>query len=368
MKLTLLIHSLDGGGAEKTFAQMANYWTKAGHDVTLITLDRRESSRYHVSDQVVWRELDLMTTSHSLWEAIRHNRQRVRAIREAIVQADGDIVISFTDIVNVLTLLACRRLKQPVIICERTDPRIHRIGRVWAWLRRRTYKQSAAIVVQTAPIREFLTSMAAGVPIHVVRNCIWPDSLPEETRPLQQRSKQVAAMGRLSYEKGFDLLIEAFSRIANEHPEWSLRIIGDGPLRDALQSQIDQAGLLQRVELVGWSDNPSRILADSQVFVLSSQYEGFPNALLEAMACGTPAISFDCESGPRDIIRHEVDGLLVPAGDVDALADGIFRLIADASDRTRLADRALEVRQRFSIDRFFSDWDDILDSVRERGS
>jgi glycosyltransferase involved in cell wall biosynthesis len=368
MKLTLVIHSLDGGGAEKTVAQMANHWAAAGHAVTLITLDGREGSRYHVSDQVTWNKLGLMATSHSVWEAIRHNRQRVRGLREAIVRADGDVVISFTDIINVLTLLACRPLKQPVIVCERTDPRVHRIGRAWAWLRRRMYKRSAAIVVQTAPIRDFLEGLAGGVPIHVVANCIWPAALPEEMRPLQERSQQVVAMGRLSTEKGFGLLIEAFSRIAKDFPEWSLRIIGEGPLRDTLQSQIDEAGLSQRIELIGWSDNPTEILADSQLFVLPSQYEGFPNALLEAMACGTPAISFDCESGPREIIRHDIDGLLVPAGDVDALADTIFRLLADAGDRTRLATRALEVRQRFGLGGFFSDWDDILDSVRERGS
>ena len=367
MKLTLVIHSLNGGGAEKTVAQMANYWAEAGHTVTLITLDGRQSSRYHVSDQVVWDDLDLMANSRTLWEAIRHNRQRVGTLRKAISRAGGDVVVSFTDIINVLTLLACRPLRVPIIVCERTDPRIHRVRRPWSWLRRQLYKKSAAIVVQTSPIRDFVQGFARAAPIHVVPNCIWPDSLPNQTQPLLERSKQVVAMGRLSTEKGFALLIEAFARVAKEHPPWSLRIIGDGPLRDTLQEQIDDTGLSERIGLIGWSDNPSEILADSQLFVLTSQYEGFPNALLEAMACGMPAVSFDCESGPREIIREGVDGLLVPPDDVDALADRMSRLLADDGERIRLGERAAEVRQRFSVSRYFSDWDDILDSARQRG-
>ena len=125
----------------------------------------------------------------------------------------------------------------------------------------------------------------------------------------------VVAMGRLSPEKGFDLLIDAFARLAAQHADWRLEIAGEGPERDALQRQIDAAGLQPQVQLVGWVSDPERFLSRSALFVMSSRYEGFPVALLEAMACGVPVISFDCDSGPREIIRPDVDGVLVPAGD-----------------------------------------------------
>lgn len=364
MRLTLVIHSLNGGGAEKTLAQMANHWSAVGHAVTLITLDSRDTSRYEVADNVNWVELNLMHESRSLPQAVQRNRQRVRSLRRTIVETKGDVVVSFTDRMNVLTLLACRGIDTPVIACERSDPRLHHLGRIWSWLRRRTYRTSNAIVVQTAPIRDFVQGFSGDVPIYVVPNCLWPESLPEQTPPLQQRSKQIIGVGRLAKEKGFRFLIDAFARVASNFSDWQLVILGDGPDGVRLQEQIDHLNLDERIELRGWSDNPAIALRDSQLFVLSSEYEGFPNALLEAMACGVAPISVDCESGPSEIIRHEVDGLLVPPNDIDALAAALSRLLADPSEREQLAERAVDVRERFSVERFLADWDDILDAVR----
>ena len=167
-------------------------------------------------------------------------------------------------------------------------------------------------------------------------------------------------MGRLARQKGFDLLIEAFSRIANRQPQWSVKILGEGPARASLKRLIAEKGLTGRVVLAGWEPDPVFVLKQSDLFVLSSRFEGFPNALLEAMACGLPSISFDCPSGPAEIIRDTIDGLLVPAEDVVALANTMDRVLGDELLRQRLSDEAVHVVDRFSAERYFANWDAVL--------
>jgi GalNAc-alpha-(1->4)-GalNAc-alpha-(1->3)-diNAcBac-PP-undecaprenol alpha-1,4-N-acetyl-D-galactosaminyltransferase len=136
--------------------------------------------------------------------------------------------------------------------------------------------------------------------------------------------------------------------------------VGEGPERPRLEAQIRAAGLEERVRLCGWIPDPASVLRTCDAFVLSSRFEGFPNALLEAMALGLPAISVDCPSGPADIIRHEVDGLLVPFGNVPALAAAIRRLLSDGRLRGQLGAEAVRVVERFSTARYFALWDAVL--------
>jgi glycosyltransferase involved in cell wall biosynthesis len=178
--------------------------------------------------------------------------------------------------------------------------------------------------------------------------------------PPDQRWPRIVGVGRLSREKGFDLLIRAFACIAPWYPDWSLQILGEGPQRAELEDLADSLGVRDNVHLPGWVERPEPALLDAGVFALPSRYEGFPNALLEAMACGLPCVAAACDSGPAEIIRDGVDGLLVPPENVDAMADALKQLVSDDAQRMRLGRRAVEVTSRFSRDAFFTQWDAVV--------
>ena len=162
-------------------------------------------------------------------------------------------------------------------------------------------------------------------------------------------------------QKSFDILIEAFSSLAPVHSEWDLWILGDGPLRPALEQQIHALGLQNRVFMPGRSGNISEWYERADLYVLSSRFEGLPMTLIEAMAYGVAVVSFDCNTGPRDIIRHEVDGLLVPPEDSAGLSAALARLMGDETTRQRFAGRALEARERFSMARITGLWEQLFE-------
>jgi glycosyltransferase involved in cell wall biosynthesis len=168
-------------------------------------------------------------------------------------------------------------------------------------------------------------------------------------------------MGRLERQKGFDLLIRAFASIARERPDWDATILGDGPERDALAAEIARWGLTRRIFLPGREPDAMGVLRRAELFVLSSRYEGFPNALCEAMACGLPVVAFDCPSGPVEIVRDGVDGLLVPAENVEALATAMSQLAGDPERRRAMGARATEISGRFSVESVAEKWERILE-------
>jgi len=174
------------------------------------------------------------------------------------------------------------------------------------------------------------------------------------------RRREVLAMGRLSREKGFDLLLDAWALAMPLLPEWSLRIVGDGQMRNELVSQAGRLGIEDRVIFAPFSDDPFSLYSECGIFVLSSRFEGLPFVLIEAMTCGTPCISFDCPNGPREVIQSGVNGLLVPAEEVNVLASSIVKLGANPVLRQRLGDAARKVSKPFSEPRVVARWQEVL--------
>lgn len=189
--------------------------------------------------------------------------------------------------------------------------------------------------------------------------------LPVEHFVPQDR-RLLLAVGRLSVEKGFRDLLESFGTLAPQFLLWDLVILGEGPERPRLMQQVASEGLEHRVWLPGRAGNIGDWYERADLYVMTSRFEGFPNTLAEAMAYGCAAISYDCDTGPRDIIRHEQNGLLVtPVGDVPALIRALDRLMANDTERKQMAARAKEIRERYSMSGILKLWDGLFgaDSV-----
>jgi glycosyltransferase involved in cell wall biosynthesis len=344
------------------FSMLANAWSDAGHSVTLLSFGQDVPKTFDLSPAIHERLLRL--PGGASWKSmagLRPNLGRLRILRRAIREARPDVVVSFMHRANVLTILATAGLGVPVIVSDRSDPWRFKIGRSWSALRAITYPFASAVVCQTERVAEKLRQSTRQNTV-VIPN---PVPLRARTRPSgnQVQGKRIFAMGRLDPVKGFDLLLHAFCSVAEQHPGWSLTILGEGDERGNLESLVVSLGLSARVFLPGWALDPFSQFAEAELFVLSSRVEGFPNALCEAMSCGVPVIAFDCESGPAEIVRHDVDGVLVPPQDVHALASAMHRLINDADERARFRLRAPEVVDRFSVVAILQRWSALFRQV-----
>jgi glycosyltransferase involved in cell wall biosynthesis len=361
MRLTMLIHSMSSGGAERVLATTANAWAARGWQITLLTFDDgSEPPFYPLDKRINHRPLAIERASASTLEAVTANLRRAWIIRRAIVESKPDAVLSFLDVVNVRVLLSTIGISQPVIVKEETDPGQKQLGKAWKALRRALYPLASRVVVLSEDALAYF-------PPSIQRNAQIIANPLEVGAPgaaTPHDGNTAIAMGRFVPEKGFDMLLDAFARIERRHPDWRLVIWGDGPLRSELEAQRDRLGLRDRVALPGRTTDPFTELRAADLFVMSSRREGFPMALGEAMACGLPAVSFDCRSGPRQLIRPGVDGVLVENANVPALADAMSELMTNGDERRRLAERAPDVLERFGTERVLATWEKLILDVR----
>ncbi len=356
MRLTLVISTLQAGGAERVMAILANTWVQRGNCVTLITLGPAGNDFYPLDPRVCRIGLNLIKNTRSVLDKLRTGFRRVSTLRQSLRASAPDAIISFIDQTNLLTLIATRGLSCPVIVSERIDPRQEPCSLGGRLLRHLLYPRAEALVVQTNSVRAWARQFVPQPRVAVIPNPVAPPS--NIWSPTGD--PKIVAIGRLHRQKGFDLLIEAFARIAPHHPQWSLEILGEGPERVSLESLIRTLEMSDRVTLRGLVSDITPHLVAAGLFVMPSRYEGFPNALVEAMACGCPVLATDCPSGPGEIIRDGIDGWLVPSENVTALADGLSRLMTGEADRQRLGANASAVLERFGIDRVLELWDNLI--------
>jgi GalNAc-alpha-(1->4)-GalNAc-alpha-(1->3)-diNAcBac-PP-undecaprenol alpha-1,4-N-acetyl-D-galactosaminyltransferase len=355
-KLTFVINALGPGGAERVMTFLAAAFATQGAQVSILSFDGCSPPFFPLPPAVAHRPLGLLGRSSGSLEAMMKNLHRIYRLRYAIRASRPDTVLSFCDQTNVLTILAAIGLGIRVVVAERSNPYLN-TPPVWRFLRRLVYPLAHRVVVQTKEATRAFTYHSR---VSVIPN---PVSIPQigEVSPDKRLKRPcVLGLGRLVPEKRFDLLIDAFAAATETHPGWSLVLVGVGPARADLESRIKERGIIGSVRLLGCVQRSEDLLSQADLFVLCSDYEGFPNALCEAMACGVAVIATDCPNGPREIIRDGVDGVLVPPSDAAALSAAMARLMSDAGERARMGARGREVCARFAADQVISRWEELL--------
>jgi len=365
MRLCLICNSLSEGGAGRVAALLANGFAAHGWAVTLMTTDDGSGDRIsNLISEVVHMPLSIEYASSSPARAVFANVKRAGIIRRAVLGTGAGLVISFLDRTNVLAVLATRGTGIGTIVSERTDPGGRNIGLYWETMRLLTYAWADALVCQG---QRALSSFRRSVRL---KGCVIPNPVvvPNGTAGKSREGSngpgpfRLVAMGTFKPEKGFDLLVRAFARVVSDHPDWSLTIWGDGSERGAIDRLRHKLGISDRVHLPGRTQNPQSELAEGDLFVLSSRVEGFPNALVEAMAVGLPVIATDV-GAVTEIVRPGVDGTIVRPGDERVLASAMDRLMGDGELRREMGFRGRDVLFRFSLEKVIMMWKDLIQRV-----
>lgn len=360
--VVFVIAGLGAGGAERVISLISAAWVAQGWRVTILAFDRPDEPVYHDFDpRVDLRRFGVSTAGGGIRSLLGQGR-RILTIRRELRTLQPDVVISMLTKINVLTLAATIGTPHKVIVSERNNPHAQKANRAWNALLGRLYPRAAAIVMQTRASLVCLPQQVRAK-AHVIPNPISSAVLADGDGA---DKRVLTAAGRLTHQKGFDLLIDAFARIADRHPDWILKIWGEGELRLPLENQVRKLGLSQRVKLPGTSKTPGSWIDQGTIMLLSSRYEGFPNVLGEAMASGMPVIACDCEFGPREMIQNGYDGLLVPADDVIEMADAMDRLIRDRRLRNGLGAAARLSALRFAPAKIVMQWAGLVDQVAQR--
>jgi GalNAc-alpha-(1->4)-GalNAc-alpha-(1->3)-diNAcBac-PP-undecaprenol alpha-1,4-N-acetyl-D-galactosaminyltransferase len=362
MKITLVIYAMGIGGAQRVMSIVANYWATHGWEVTLITLaDRSRPSFYYLEPQIKLVQLGIIGDSPNFLTILRTGWQRIQLLRSAIVASQPDVVISFLNTGNVMTLIATRNLNIPVIVSEHSYPGFVDVSRCWQVLMKWTYRYADLVTLLTESALEFYP-IESGYRSIVMPNPVITPAIDLDNKRLLP-TPTLIAIGRLHPVKGFDLSIASFAKLRDKYPDWHLTILGEGPIRAELEDLCSQLDLTERVHFLGQVKNVNAYLRQADIFVLSSRFEGFPMALCEAMACGLPVIATDCLSGPREMITDGVNGILVAMEDVDALADGMDTLMSDPTKRQQLALAAPQILEQFGLEQVMNRWKDAIDEV-----
>jgi len=360
MKILLAIATLGAGGAERVMTVLADAFAGHGHQVTLMTLDSKRNDFFAVSAAVERIALGQYGASRSWIVGLYANLRRILEIRRVLGRVRPHVVISFMTEMNILAIIACAGRRTPVLVSERTDPRVHRIGRAWNWLRRVTYRRAAGLVVQTNAVAEWLTAAHTGLPpVTVIPNPVL--HLSSAQPPLKHGARAyLLAAGRLIHSKGFDVLIRALALLGRQGVEFDLVVAGEGAEESTLRRLAGELGVSARVRFIGRVADLDAWMATAFAFVLPSRYEGFPNVLLEALACGTATIATDCPSGPREILENGKYGLLVPCEDPAAIATAVVTLQTNPDIRARLRKIGPSVVERFGVQAVAARWESLM--------
>lgn len=342
MRVFLVIATLKAGGAERVISILANNWSQYKNIEVHVVLLTNDEIFYPLNGNVYIHKLGFLVNQsgyiriYSLFKTFIKLRMLVKNKKPAFI-------LSFMTKYNIFTLASLFLTNKKVIVSERDSP-TERLSPLICILRKLTYKFASGIIVQTNAFKDFISKETKCTNIAVIPNPINPFQKP--ISPIKQPI--ILNTGRLVEKKGQKYLLEAFSKINDKH--WRLVLLGDGELKKNLIEQSHALGISDRVEFKGTVKNVDEWLNTSSIFAFTSLMEGFPNALAEAMAAGLPSVSFDCPTGPSDLIIDGENGFLVQLKNVDQFTDRLNTLIGDINLRQHFSTESKKILNILNAD------------------
>lgn len=343
MKICFIIPCMTGGGAERVIANLANRLDEMGHEVRIM-MTSSDDVAYQLNENVFVFNLGYRTNG-SLIGRLR----RITSMRGYFKKNKDMVFVSMETATNMFAIIASLFLPLHLIISERNDP--NQYGH--KALRDFWYRFAKKMVFQTEDAARCYSRRLQRVG-KVIPNPICEENIVSYSG---ERRKRFVVVGRLEPQKNHKLLLEAYKEVADKYKDYDLFLYGKGWLEQELSNLTDSLGLTGRVHFEGFCSDVQDQIKDATAYVLSSDYEGISNSLLEAMAMGLPVISTDCPiGGSRMLIIHMKNGLLIPVGDKQALADAMCYMVENPEQAKRMSDEAQKVKDRFSIQRITEEW------------
>jgi glycosyltransferase involved in cell wall biosynthesis len=364
MKIVFLVGSLSYGGGEKIIVCLSRTFSEIGHDIYFYSWNKKLLEKPEDKPSFI-KEIRILNHQGV---GIKGKILSVLELKRALISDKIDAVISFGIEVSEMTTISGILADVPVIISERVDPvsmpyvKIHRL------LRPLFYALASGKVFQTNRVLNYYPKFVQKGSC-VIQNPIMYKDLPDPILDQTLKRKEIIAVGRLSHEKRFDLLIRSFQKVSKKHPEFNLYIYGEGELYHDLEKQIAECGLIGKVVLHGKAEDILGQINGAEIFIMSSEHEGMPNALIEAMAMGLACISTNFPSGGAEVlIQSGINGILIPAGDIDAMSDALIRLIENDGLRMSISREATNIRKTNSLESISRKWIDYILSIVDHRS
>ena len=349
-RVTIFIGSLSGGGAERVACNLANYLSRRQYYIDVVTMSDTKAS-YGLNENV--KEIALLSDKEKT-NKIKDNLVRNERLKKYIKENQD---VSCYIVMLPITIFMLARLRRMIpgktIIAERCNPDSYSL--LVKMMMRYAAKRCDLLVVQTKEIGNWYKDVKNKI---IIPNAINKDVVMPERREVL---KKIVAVGRLTKQKNYPMLIKGFYEFQKKHPEYILEIYGQGQEKEELERLVREYGISKKVKFLGYVSNVSERIADAKCFVMTSNYEGMPNALIEAMCMGLPCIATDCDGGgAKALILNDKNGVLIPKNDVDELVGKMNRIVEDDDFAKKIAENAKELKNQLSYDKIYAEWEKAI--------
>ena len=362
-KIAFLINSLGKGGAEHVVVNLAEHFAKQGKEILLVT-SRVLPEEYEVTFPARRRLLE-EEIKDAPFGRFGKIPARIKGLRKIWQEEQPDFIIAFIGKMNLYAMLSTRKLGIPVILSVRSDPAREYPSRFQKRLAEKLFREASGVIFQTEDAMKFFSNQVRK------HSAVLPNALDEsfmQARYDGKRDDEIVMVGRLDANKNHQLLLRAFAEIHQAYPSVKLKFYGAGlsgsDTRPMLEDLAKELGIAEKVFFMGRQSEVRAKIERARIFVLASDYEGMPNALLEAMATGLAVVSTDCPcGGPKTVIRDGKNGLLIPVGDKNALKKALLRLLENPAFAEELGQEAAKLAQELTPEKVCLQWQEQIESM-----